>query len=175
MSGFDIPKKIMINHGISISFTVYELFRTNCKIIKPSQRFFPMDVQILKLDINTEFTKKTVELTYMFDCLGLHEKPISIFLAKEFCAELNVIFKKLCSNTTTDNMNGTELRKEYLEIFPLVANDSGLYTVSIDLVPGGLDEFGSPTIKNKFFVTCRELDESSRLGKVFLCVWEFDA
>lgn len=170
-------KKIVINHGISTSPEIYSLFHnTKCKIIKPGQRFYPMGVQMLKLDIHKEFMEghgsDVVGLTYMADCLDCHDKQISIFLAEELSAELNRVFVTLCRNKTDIGM---ELQKEYLGLFPLVANDRGLYTVSIDLVPGGLDEYGCPTIKNKFFVTCRELDDNCRPACVFSCVWNFES
>lgn len=160
-----MTNKITINHGISTSQRIYDLFRQNCRIIKPGQRFFPMCIQMLKMEILPEFEEGKCEFNYMFDCLDCHENPISVCLAEELSAELNQIFMAICGDA--------ELRKEYLGLFPLVANDRGLYTISIDLVPGGLDEYGYPTKKNKFFVTCRELDESCRPARVFSCVWEF--
>ena len=158
--------KITINHGISTYQGIYDLLYRNCRIIKPKQRFFPMGVQLLKLEIQPDFIEGEGNLTYMFDCLDSCETPISIFLAEELSAELNRGFVEICGDA--------ELRKEYLGLFPLVANDRGFYTVGIDLVPGSTDEFGATTKKNKFFVTCRELDTSCQQGRVFSCVWEFE-
>jgi hypothetical protein len=156
--------KITINHGISTSQVIYDLFRLNCQIIKPGQRFFPMCIQILKLEIQPKFVEGKGNLNYMADSQDYQKKPLCIFLAEELLDELNQVFMLVC--------NDAELRKEYLGLFPLVANDRGIYTVSIDLVPGGLDEYGCLTIKNKFFVTCRELDAGCQPAKVFSCVYE---
>jgi hypothetical protein len=132
-----------------------------------------MGVQVLKLEINPKFVSGFNELglLYMADCLDTHELGYSVFLAEEFAAELNQVLQQVSLSTggQTD-----ELKKEYLGLFPLVANDRGLFTISIDLVPGGLDEYGAPTIKNKFFVTCRELDASCRPARVFSTVWGFE-
>lgn len=166
--------KITIHHGISTSFKIYDLFRANCRIILPGHRYYPMGVQILKLDINPEFVSKFngLRLTYMADCLDFrNEQGYSVFLAEEFAAELNKILQQVSLLT---GEQADELKNEYLGLFPLVANDRGLFTISIDLVSGGLDEYGFPTIKNKFFVTCRELDASCRPARVFSAVWAFE-
>ncbi len=161
--------KIIINHGISTSQTIYDLFRKNCQIIKPGLRFFPMGVQILKLEITPDFADgyDGPGLTYMADCLDCHGRAYSGLLSEEFAAELNKIF------VMVSEIGNTELIKEYLGLFPIVANDRGLGTVSIDLVPGGLDEYGAPTIKNKFFITYRVLDETCQPARVYSSVWEF--
>jgi hypothetical protein len=132
-----------------------------------------MGIQVLKLDINPEFVDGFNELglMYMADCLDSHEMGYSVFLAEECAAELNQILQQVSLLTGEQS---DELKKEYLGLFPIVANDRGLFTVSIDLVPGGLDEYGAPTIKNKFFVTCRELNASCRPARVFSCLWEFE-
>lgn len=169
MSGND---KIIINHGISTSQAIYDLFRKNCKIIRAGHRYFPMCVQVLKLDISPEITTGLDDagsgLTYMADCLDCQGVAYSVLLSEEFAAELNKI---LILVSAADNQ---ELLKEYLGLFPMVANDRGLGTVSIDLVPGGVDECGAPTIKNKFFITYRVLDETYLPGYgVYSSVWEF--
>jgi hypothetical protein len=98
------------------------------------------------------------------------EQGYSVFLAEEFAAELNQILQQVSLST---GGQADELKHEYLGLFPLVANDRGLFNISIDLVPGGLDEYGAPAVKNKFFVTCRELNASCHPGRVFSCLWEF--
>ena len=133
-----------------------------------------MGVQVLKLEINPKFVSGFNELglTYMADCLDFrNEQGYSVFLAEEFAAELNQILQQV---SLSAGSQADELKKEYLGLFPLVANDRGLFTISIDLVPGGLDEYGAPTIKNKFFVTCRELNACCRPARVFSAVWEFE-
>lgn len=164
--------KITIHHGISSSFKIYDLFRVNCLIIRPGHRYYPMGVQILKLDINPEFVAGFNELglTYMADCLDTNELGYSVFLAEEFAAELNQILQQVSLLT---GAQADELKKEYLGLFPLVSNDRGLYTISIDLVPGGMDEYGAPTVKNKFFITCRELNACCHPARVFSTVWGF--
>jgi len=132
-----------------------------------------MGVQILKLDINPEFVSGLTGsgLTYTADCAGFRQElGCSVFLAEEFAAELNQILLKV-SLLTGDQ--AAELKKEYLGLFPLVANDRGLFTISIDLVPGGLDDYGALIVKNKFFITCRSLDETCRPANVCSVVWEF--
>lgn len=163
---------IIINHGVSTSQIIYDLFRKNCQIIKPRYRYFPMCVQILKLEISPEFTqgldKTGLGLTYMVDYIGYNDVPYSVLLSNEFAAELNKILVMICATDKQD------ILKEYLGLFPLVANDKGLYTISIDVVPGGVDEYGARSIKNKFFITCRELNETCHPARVFSCLWEFE-
>jgi len=159
--------KIIINHGISTSQVIYDLFRKNCQIIRAGHRYFPMCVQVLKLEISPEFALGN-ELSYMADCLDYSGGAYSVLLSEEFAAELNKIFVMVCET------GNPELLKEYLGLFPMVANDRGLGTVSIDLIPGGLDEDGAPTIKNKFFITYRVLDETCQPAKVYSSLWEFE-
>jgi hypothetical protein len=160
--------KIIINHGISTSQAIYDLFRKNCQIIRAGHRYFPMCVQVLKLDISPEFTADS-GLTYMADCLDCHGGAYSVLLSQEFASELNKILVLVSA------AGNQELLKEYLGLFPMVANDRGLGTVSIDLVPGGVDECGAPITKNKFFITYRVLDETYLPGYgVYSTVWEFE-
>lgn len=163
---------IIINHGVSTSPVIYDLFRKNCRIIKPGLRFYPMGVQILKLEINPEFAqsldKTGLGLTYMVDCIDYNDVPYSVLLSNEFAAELNKILVMICA------IDNKDILKEYLGLFPIVANDKGLYTISIDVVPGGVDEYGARSIRNKFFITCRELDDTCNPARVFSCLWEFE-
>ena len=163
---------VTIHNGISTSHTISDLFRVNCRIIRPGHRYYPMGIQILKLDINPEFVAgfNDSRLTYMADCLDSHDLGYSVFLAAEFASELNQILRQV-SLLTGDQ--AADLKKEYLGLFPLAANDRGLFTVSIDLVAGGLDDYGAPIVKNKFFITCRSLDETCRPANVYSVVWEF--
>jgi hypothetical protein len=133
-----------------------------------------MCVQVLKLDISPEITNGLdgagSGLTYMADCLNCYQVPYSVLLSEEFAAELNKILVLVSA------AGNQELLKEYLGLFPMVANDRGLGTVSIDLVPGGLDDYGVPAIKNKFFITYRVLDETYLPGYgVYSTVWEFNS
>jgi hypothetical protein len=144
-------------------------------------------VQFLKLDINQKYIDKDCNsgLTYMADCIDYDGNPYSVFLSEELSAELNDIFKQIM---LIPGEEGANLKKEYLGLFPIVANDRGLFTVSIDLVSPKLNhnpnpefsesgcsaEFGSSTIKNEFFVTCRLLHASCQPACVFSSVWTFE-
>lgn len=114
------------NHGLSQSNELYELIRANCKILKAGLRFYPMCVQFIKLMINDKFSLG--ELTYRPDAKFDTQLGPTVFLSNEFAQDILLVLD-LVKNSKP------ELEKEYLGLFPMIINDQGKFSISVDIAP----------------------------------------